>query len=132
MAKQEFKDETDINTILRRFAVTRQLPESVRMPTYGDFTGLTDFHEAMNAIVAARESFMEMPASVRKRFDNDPGEFVAFCSNPNNLDEARKMGLAPPKPQDRSITTPGPVDPSKPVPTLPLGPKPEPAKPPAE
>lgn len=94
--KQEFTEECDINTIVRRFNVTGQLPENVRMPTYGDFTGLRDFQEAANAIAEANESFDAMPAEVRRRFDNDPAKFVDFCSDGKNLDEARRLGLVPP------------------------------------
>lgn len=93
--KQEFKDESDINVILRRFNITGQLPENVRMPTYADFTGVDDFHSAANAIANANEAFDAMPAEVRRRFANDPADFVAFCSDQKNLAEARKLGLVP-------------------------------------
>lgn len=95
-AKQEFKEECDINTILKRFNVTGQLPENVRMPSFGDFTGVHDFQSAANAIAVAREAFDEMPADIRKRFNNDPADFVAFCSDESNLAEARTLGLVPP------------------------------------
>lgn len=98
-AKQSFKEECDINTILKRFKITGQLPENVRMPTYDDFTEVTDFQTAMDAIVAARESFAQMPANVRARFHNDPAEFVDFCSNPDNRPEAARLGLVPPEPK---------------------------------
>lgn len=96
LAKQEFKEECDINTIVRRFGLTGQLPSDVRMPVSGDFTGITDFHSAMNAVREAQESFMEMPAHVRDRFANDPGKFVDFCLDDRNRDEAVKLGLVPP------------------------------------
>lgn len=96
MAKQEFKEECDINEVLRKFNVTGQLPSNVRMPTYGDFTGVTNFQDALAAIEQAREAFMEMPANVRRRFENDPGQFVDFFSDPANLAEARELGLVPP------------------------------------
>lgn len=98
LTSQEFKEEVDINTLLRRFNVTGQLPQGVRMPTYGDFTGLQDFHEAANAISLAHESFEAMPADVRFRFGNDPGRFVEFCSSESNRAEAIKMGLVPADP----------------------------------
>ncbi|AXH74136.1 MAG: internal scaffolding protein [Microviridae sp.] len=121
MAKQSFKEECDVNTIVRRFGLTGQLPENVRMPTYQDFEGPFDFQGAMNAIVAARESFQAVPADVRYRFHNDPEEFVAFCSDRANLEEARKMGLVPPeelkvepKPLKVEVVTPvAPVEPVK-------------------
>lgn len=98
--KQAFKEECDINTIVRRFGITGQLPTGVRMPTYGDFTGLSNYHEALNAIAQANEAFDEMPAHVRARFHNNPAEFVDFCSNPDNHKEALKLGLLAPQAAD--------------------------------
>lgn len=97
MAKQEFKEESDINTILRRFNVTGQLPQNVRQPTYGDFTGITNFQDALEAINMARDAFMQMPAEIRRRFDNDPGSFVDFFEDPRNEAEARRLGLVRPE-----------------------------------
>ncbi|AZL82783.1 internal scaffolding protein [Apis mellifera associated microvirus 5] len=95
LAQQHFKDDVDINVLLERFKVTGQLPQGVRLPTYGDFTGVTDFRQANEAIRHANESFMDLPANIRARFQNDPVEFVEFCSDKENLPELRKMGLAP-------------------------------------
>lgn len=94
---QSAKDEVDINTIVRRFGITGAIPQNVRAPTYGDFTGVRDFHEAANAIRSAAESFMEMPAEVRSRFQNDAGKFVDFCSDEANRDEMKKLGLLVPE-----------------------------------
>lgn len=92
--QQQFKDDADINVIMRRFAVTGQLPQGVRMPQYGDFIdAVDDYQTAMNAIRAAEESFMMMPATVRDRFSNNPQRFLEFCEDPRNADEAKKLGL---------------------------------------
>lgn len=97
-AVQSQKEEADINTIVKRFGLTGQLPQSVRVPTYGDFGDeVFDYTSAMLAIRRADESFMAMPADVRARFQNDPQQFVEFCSDEKNLDEMRKLGLAVPK-----------------------------------
>jgi phage internal scaffolding protein len=96
MAQQQFKEESDINEIVRKFGVTGELPSNIRAPQYGDFTGIFDYHSAMNAVVAARDSFNAMPAEVRARFDNDPAAFVEFCSDEANRDEAKKLGLLMP------------------------------------
>lgn len=93
MTKQSFAEEADINTIVRRFGLSGQLPANVRMPVNGDFTNVPDFRTAMDLIVAARESFDAMPANVRARFHNDAAEFVDFCSDEKNRDEAIKLGL---------------------------------------
>lgn len=97
LTKQSFKEESDINTIVDRFKIHGELPQNVRLPTYEDFTGVFDFHSAMNAVAIARESFDKMPANVRTRFHNDPQEFVEFCNHKDNLAEARKLGLVPPE-----------------------------------
>jgi len=93
---QSSKDEADINTIVKRFGLTGQLPQNVRVPLNADFDGVFDFQTAMNTINDAQRAFMAMPAEVRKRFGNDPGEFVDFVSDPKNQEEAVKLGIALP------------------------------------
>lgn len=97
---QSEKDNCDINVIVKRFKVTGQMPGTMRLPEYGDYEGVGDFHTAMQVIRSATESFMSMPAAVRARFGNDPQSFLEFCSDVQNIDELRKMGLAIPKKDD--------------------------------
>lgn len=97
LAIQSERDETDINVIVRRFGLTGELPQGVRAPTYGDFTGVFDFQSATNAIALANESFDALPAEARARFHNKPQEFVEFCSNEANKLELEKLGLVLPK-----------------------------------
>lgn len=112
LAQQQFAAEADINTIVKRFNLTGQLPENIRMPQYGDYSGVYDFHTAMNAVALANEAFDAMPANVRARFNNDPAQFVDFCLDDKNLEEATKLGLVhpdklPPTPlPDRGEPTP--------------------------
>ncbi|AXH76104.1 MAG: internal scaffolding protein [Microviridae sp.] len=105
LTKQEFKEECDINTIIERFGLAYQMPEGTRMPTYGDFTGLDSYHEAMNAIAQAGESFDVLPASVRARFQNNPGQFVDFVLDEKNREEAVKLGLVPERSPGSSAPT---------------------------
>lgn len=93
LTKQSFVEESDINTIVRRFGLSGQLPADVRIPRFEDFSEVYDFHSAMNAVAEARESFDAMPADVRSRFQNDPGAFVDFCLADANREEATRMGL---------------------------------------
>lgn len=110
--KQSFAEEADINTIVRRFNLTGQLPENVRAPTYGDYEGIFDFQSAMNAVREAEESFAAMPANVRARFNNNPAAFVDYCSEltPDLKDfehraELEKLGLVlPRKPSEADKT----------------------------
>lgn len=97
LAKQSFAEECDINTIVRRFNLTGQLPSDVRVPEYGDFDAVYDYHSAMNLVVAANQSFMQMPADIRAKFQNDPAKFLEFVNDAENSDEVKKMGVIPPR-----------------------------------
>lgn len=110
LAQQQFKDETDINNILRQFNVTGLLPQAPISPRYGDFSGITDYHAALNAVIAAEDEFMTLPAQMRARFDNDPAALIEFLADENNRDEAVKMGLVDPKQAVETAITPTPTE----------------------
>lgn len=120
MAKQSFAAECDINTIMKKYEKTGLIDHRARYPGgYADVFNVGEYQEGLNQIRAAQEAFASLPAKVRRRFDNDPGAFVAFVENPENLEVLREMGLALPK----EPTEPLPAEPS-----LPLGgPAPTPA-----
>ena len=94
LTHQSFKEECDINTILDRFGITGELPENLEYSVNTDFAETFDFQSAQNQLIEAKNSFMALPAKVRSRFDNDPGLFVDFCSDPNNVQEMIDLGLA--------------------------------------
>ena len=93
-AKQAFKAECDINNIMARYEqngiVTHMMETQGR---YSDFLDAPDYQEGLNQIIAAQDAFGTLPASVRKRFNNNPAEFLDFVHNPDNLDEMIKLGL---------------------------------------
>jgi phage internal scaffolding protein len=97
LTQQQFKEESDINTIVDRFMKTGHLPEPASMPQYVDYEGVFDFQSAMNVVRQADENFMRMDAKVRARFHNSPQEFLEFFSNPDNSGEAVRLGLAVPQ-----------------------------------
>lgn len=78
--QQHFKDEVDVNTIVRRFGATGQLPAFRPEGVYGDFTGIEDYDGAIERIERAHNAFMQLPASVREQFDNDPGRLIRAAS----------------------------------------------------
>jgi len=102
LAQQNFKDECDINHIVRQFGLTGELPGQTISPQYGDFTGVLDYHSAVNAVLAAQDEFMELPAQMRARFDNDPAKLIDFLDKEENRQEAIKLGLV----AEKSISTP--------------------------
>lgn len=94
-AQQQFKDECDINTIVKRFGLTGKMPATVAMPMSGDFTEVGDFQSAMNLIRKSQEEFLTLPSAIRQRFANDPGQLIAFLSDVKNREEAIVLGLLP-------------------------------------
>jgi hypothetical protein len=91
--QQSFAEESDINTIVRRFGLTGQLPNGIAMPQSGDFSKVVDFQSALNVIRMAEEAFLEVPGETRARFNHDPAQLMAFLEDVGNRDEAIRLGL---------------------------------------
>jgi len=106
LALQSAEEESNINTIVRRFGLTGQLPGQVAMPRYGDFTNIPDFHTAMNLIRHTQDEFMRIPAEIRARFANDPQRLMEFLEDEGNRDEAVKLGLVNPVSVEAASGTP--------------------------
>lgn len=102
LAQQQFKDESDINNILRQFNITGQLPTGPVSPKYGDFTGISDYKTAMDRIIATEEEFLSLPAELRARFNNEPAELIEFLNNETNRQEAEQLGLVEPNIPDNA------------------------------
>lgn len=104
MTRQSFKDQCDINVIMRRFS-KRQTSDFLRQfngyvgGQFGDFSNVLDYRSALDQVRRADDVFMALPAVVRKEFDNDAAAFLDFCHDPRNSDRLVEMGLAEPKPQ---------------------------------
>lgn len=85
--------DADINVIMDRYARTGQIPGVSRLPSFGDFEGLTDYGSMLRAIREADDLFMQMPAKIRAEFDNDPERFIAACEVPENREKFADLGL---------------------------------------
>jgi len=109
--KQSFKEECDINSILKRFEKTGELTHLMKAePKFGEFADVGTFHQAMGVVALANEQFAALSAHVRKRFNNNPEEFLEFTGNPENAQEMVKLGLA-----TRTELPPGPTPPGAPA-----------------
>lgn len=95
--KQSFRDDADINVLVRRFAKTGVIMQRDVVPLRGDFTDAMDFRAMQDAIKAANDSFMSLPSDVRERFGHNPEKFIRFSLDKANLPELRKLGLAKPE-----------------------------------
>lgn len=89
--KQAFKDQCDVNQILKRAQKAGTLSHLQRYKgVYGDFSDF-DFMEAQIALARGKEIFEELPSEVRRDFQNDPGRFFAFVNDPANAERLAEL-----------------------------------------
>lgn len=93
-AKQSFRDECDMNNILKKYHKTGVLPIARSAGQYGDFSEVSDYQAALNKVMNAQNAFMDLPSRVRAEFDNDPGRFLQFATDPKNAQRMIDLGLA--------------------------------------
>lgn len=96
LVQQQFADEVDVNTIVRRFGVTGAMPFGLAGGVYGDFSGVTDYESAREMVDRADRAFMALPPDVRERVGHDPGAMVKLAQEMSE-DEFRAY-LEPAKP----------------------------------
>jgi len=112
VTKQEFKEESDINTIMAQYQRTGDLPHINEVaPQYLDATG-HDFRTHMEFVAGAKELFGEMSSDIRSRFDNNPAKFLDFTSDPLNRVEMARMGLLSLDAQKAILNPPSPPAPA--------------------
>jgi hypothetical protein len=76
LAQQNFKDETDLNIMIRKYGV---LPvNDVNWKEFDSTVIPKDYQALQNMLLEADQAFMSLPAEVRKAADNDPTKFLAM------------------------------------------------------
>lgn len=99
VTQQQFKEECDINTIVKRFGITGELPQHQRHPLPDDTTyGHTEYRELLDHVIKVQRAFNDMDVNVRNRFANDPAKLLDFVDDPKNQEEAVRLGIAVAKP----------------------------------
>lgn len=94
LAQQQFKDECDINNIMKKYQTTGQFTHLTSATgVYADFSQITDYQEMLDTVRYAQEAFSALPAEMRLRFNNNPGELLTFLQDPNNRAEGESLGL---------------------------------------
>lgn len=119
--KQSFKDECDINNVVRRYATTGMLSHvSRRQPTYGDFSSVTSLEQAIDLVAQLDDEFREMPSGIRAAADNNPLRYLEMLTSQAGVDRLAEAGLkfdqvdAPASPPEGE-PAPGPAEPAAPV-----------------
>ena len=94
LAKQSEAQSCDVNVIVQRWLKSGGVMDlSQRVGQFLDVADVPDYHTSLNFVRNAEAMFLALPVSVRERFDNDPGRFLDFAQNPDNLPEMVAMGL---------------------------------------
>jgi phage internal scaffolding protein len=107
LTQQHLKDETDIRNIINRYDRTGLISHVARgVAQYGDYSEINEYREALDLVNNANEAFMQIPAEIREKFNNDAGDFFEFATDPNNIEEMREMGLAEPAQVDADVPSP--------------------------
>lgn len=95
LAKQSFKDECDINFILRKARDTGLINHvNAAQASMQDLSDAVDYKTSLDLVIAARDSFNAFPAIIRQEFNNNPAEFLEFAQDPKNNDRMIELGLA--------------------------------------
>lgn len=96
----------DINNIMKRATPQPQVSTIMNPANYGDFSEVGSFEDAITKVRQVTNEFNALPAGLRAKFDNDPMKLITFLQNPDNKDEAVKIGL---------VKGPDPVNVGQPV-----------------
>lgn len=93
LTQQSFTEDADLNVIAKRYGLN-DIPSQPLDPSFfRDTTQDPDLRTVLEYQRAARDNFLSLPAKLRKRFHNSPEELWEFVNDPDNGDEAVKLGL---------------------------------------
>ncbi len=89
--KQAFKDETDVNKLLRKAQKVGSISHLQKFEGhYGDYAAF-DFQDAQNKIAGAESIFSELPSEVRREFQESPAKFFEFVNDSANIGRLAKL-----------------------------------------
>jgi hypothetical protein len=101
LTQQHFTEESQINNIIAyhdRTGIIKNVQKGIAQ--YGDYSEINEYRESLDMIRAADENFAQLPSDIRRRFNNNAGEFFEFATNPQNEQSLIEMGLAKARPEE--------------------------------
>lgn len=107
MARQEFKDEADINYMLSRFGVTPPR----HAPVYGEWDDNIDLQTAIESVRQTRAGYRRLPKELRDKFPSMEDFLTAVDNGSLVIKTEDETEAAPP--------TPPPAPPAPPAPGTP-------------
>lgn len=95
LAKQEFKDDTDINKIMERILQGQQMP--IVMPEHFlDLSGRETYFEMQTRLTNTKAMFYQLNADLRAQYLNDPARWadaVVAAANAGNGEALENLGI---------------------------------------
>lgn len=109
MTRQEFAAECDINNIMKKYESTGQFMHlTSKQGMYADFSEISDYQTMLETVRYADSAFAALPAEVRKRFGNNPGNLIDFLKDEKNYDEGVSLGILQKRPDKKAEGQPLP------------------------
>lgn len=108
MAVQSAAQDADINVIVRRFIKTGVIQARTGGVPLQEFVAPIEYRDALDQVRRADALFAELPAAVRKKFENSPAIFVEACQDPAKASELAALGLL-----DRAVSPPAEPSPAQ-------------------
>lgn len=95
--QQHFKNECNINSIMKKYEKTGFLTDPTKIPTrcpqFGDFSNIVDYQTLKNKQIEIDKYFSSLPAALRVHFNHNPQELMEWIIKPENKQKALEMGL---------------------------------------
>ncbi len=89
--KQSYKDSCDINKLLEKGAKQGGLSHLERHGArYGDFANI-DWDNVPLQLAEGRQVFNELPAELKREFDQNPAKFYNYVTDPENEDRLQEL-----------------------------------------
>lgn len=124
VTRQEFREEADVNTMLRRFGVP--VAAAARRPVFGDVDWDLDLHSAHIAVERAGAAFRKLPRVLQEKYKDTRGLLDAMNSGELAEDlkedrERKEHHAAAAKAASEAAETKGKVEPPAAPPKPPEG-----------
>lgn len=114
MTEQNHLERVKIQNIIKRYTAQGMIDHvNYYEGQYGDFVNSLDFNQSMNIVAETTQMFESLPAELRRRFNEDPAEYLDFVQNPENRAEMEELGIPTDHlaPQASSEAPQGTIDP---------------------
>lgn len=93
-AKQSFKEECDINFIMRKYRTSGLVTHIAQnRGRFADVSEVGSYQEAITRVRDTHEFFSKLPASMRAQFGNEPSVFLDFIGDSANREAVVDLGI---------------------------------------